>query len=334
MVWGFVDLVHFYLLETLVDLGLLYKAFINALFMQRFTFVEILQSCIILRQTLRAIRLFHVLSRHRVSVYCWDIKSDQLIWATCRQVPSYYILYLSDSVLGHSWLLGYQLRLEGALTINTFRVNMFLAHQSMFRVVIQHRVLVNLHRRTIEERSVLRQLGGVELCLIVLINCAQVVELVWNVVGAFLRTQDAQISSWFCLTSSNWRWRFGSWDVIVIIAGWHMLHLILSMICYLMHHLFCFLFYNAFTLSIYPRLVVKHALFVWVHQILSRLFTILQFRSKIHQSQLSLAVLHRFAYFASRSTSAPSFLTKVGRFDDSLLNVGRCPILDHQFLEL
>ena len=161
---------------------------------------------------------------------------------------------------------------------------MLLAHQSVFGVVIKHRVLVNLHGRPIEEGGVLRQLGGVELCLIVLINCAQIVEFVWNIVSASFWAHHAQIGSWFCPTSSNWRWRFGSWDVIVVVTGGHMLHLISSIICYLMHHLFCFMFYDAFTLSINPWLVIKHALFVQVHQILGCLFTIFQFCSKIYQS--------------------------------------------------
>lgn len=45
-------------------------------------------------------------------------------------------------------------------------------------------------------------------------------------------------------------------------------------------------------------------------------------------------MLHRFANFASRSASTPCFLTKVGRFDDCLFNVGRRTVLDYQFLEL
>lgn len=96
------DLTHLNLLETLLDLGLLHKALINALLVLQFTFVKILQSCIILCQTLRAIRLFHVLPRHRVGICCCDIKSDWLIGATCWQVPSHCILYLDNSVLGHS----------------------------------------------------------------------------------------------------------------------------------------------------------------------------------------------------------------------------------------
>ena len=102
MVWGFVDLVHFYLLESLVDLGLLHKTFINTLFVLRITFVEILQSCIILRQTLRAVRLVQTRSRHRVPVRRWDVKPDHLIRSSRRQVPSYRILHLGDSVLRHS----------------------------------------------------------------------------------------------------------------------------------------------------------------------------------------------------------------------------------------
>ena len=262
MVWCFVDWFHFYLLEALVDLGLLNQALVNTLFMLRFAFVEILQSCIILRQALRAVRLFHAHSRHQVSVSSWDIESYQLIWSTLEQVSSHHVLYLSDSVLGHSWLFGYQLGLEGALTIDAFGVDVLLTHQSMFCIVIQHRVLVNLDWRPVEERCILRQLAGIELCLIILINCAQVVEFVWNVVGALLRTQYTRISSLLHLMSSNWRWWFGSWYVIIIIASRHMLHLVLSMICYLVHHLFCFLFYDAFTLSVDPRLVIKHALFV------------------------------------------------------------------------
>lgn len=42
---------------------------------------------------------------------------------------------------------------------------------------------------------------------------------------------------------------------------------------------------------------------------------------------------HRFANFASRSASASGFLTEVCGFDDCVLNVGRCPILNDQFLE-
>lgn len=162
----------------------------------------------------------------------------------------------------------------------------------MFRIVIQHGVLVHLHRRTMKERGILGQLCGVEVRLIVLINRTQIIKLVWNVIDAFIRTQNARTSSWFCLTSSNRRWRFRSWDFIVVIASRHMLHLILSMICYLLHHLLCFLLYNALTLSVDLRLVVKHALFIQLHQILGCLFAILQFCSKIHQSQLSLTVLH------------------------------------------
>ena len=262
MVWRFMDLFHFYLLETLVDLGLLNKAFVNTLFMLWFTFVEILQSCIILRQTLRAYRLFHARSSAGICFNCWHVQSGHMICTTCWQVPPDHILYFSDSILRYSWLLGYQLGLKGALPVDTFRVNMFLTHQSMFCIIIQHRVLVNLDRWTVEERSVLRQFGRIVLCLIILINCAQLIELVWNIVGAFIRTQDARISSSFCIANSNWGWRFGSWNVIIIIASRHMLHLILRMICYLVHHLFCFLFYYAFTLSINPGLVVKHALFV------------------------------------------------------------------------
>ena len=208
---------------------------------------------------------------------------------------------------------------------------MFLAHQSMLGVVIQHRVLVNLDRRTVEEGSVLRLLGGFELGLIVLINSTQVVELVWNVVGAFHRTKDARISSLHSLPLSEWRWRFGAGHVIVIVASRHMLHLILGLVYYGVHHLFCFLFHNAFTLSVDPGLVVKHGLLILVHQILSRLFTILQFCSKVHQSQLSFAVHHRFANFPSRPTSAPSFLAEVGRLE---LYMGWSPILNHQFFEL
>jgi hypothetical protein len=154
----------------------------------------------------------------------------------------------------------------------------------MLCVVVQHRVLVNLDGGTVEEGGVLRLLGGFQLGLIVLIDSAQVVELVWNVVGAFHGTQDARISSLHRLACSDWRRRFGAGHVVVIVAGGHMLHLGLGLVHDVVHHLFCFLLYNAFTLSVDPWLVVKHGLLVLVHQILCRLFAILQFCSKVHQS--------------------------------------------------
>ena len=128
VVRGLMDLVHFHLLESLVDLSLLRKARVYTLLVLRITVVEILQSCVILRQALGAVRLFQTRPWHRTPVHRRDIEPDHLVRSARGQASSHRILHLGDGVLRHPRLFGDELRLEGAFPIDAFRVNMFLAH--------------------------------------------------------------------------------------------------------------------------------------------------------------------------------------------------------------
>ena len=258
-------------------------------------FVQILKPGNIFSNRIRKLAWIHHIIIQIISLQWFifhrrDIYTDWLIKNIWRKAPSNSMLHLSYCILRHSWLLRDQLWFECAFSIDTLWINMLLSHQSMFSIIIQHGMLINLNLwlGVLELHTLIHfsnvQLGWLRFSVVWFYQ-TQFIQFVWDfLVGA----EKAHIHLLVLLASWCWGWRFVLRNVVVVVSCWHVVHLIKSMICYLIHHLFSLLLHNTFTLPIYLWLIIKHTLFIRLHQILRCLLSIFQFSSKVYQSLLCL----------------------------------------------